>query len=58
MGNNKAYAAILAGAFSTAFVFFWNTFLPSHPLPQGMDGTLQTIFTAVAVYITPHGGQA
>jgi hypothetical protein len=57
IGYGKTYAAVLAGAAATVFIFLWNSFLPGHTIPAGMDGTFQTLFVGAIVYLTPHGGQ-
>lgn len=53
-GNNKAYAALAAGAASTIIVYVIDQFLP-HPLPPEIVAAVQTLVGAGAVWMTPHG---
>ncbi|HYM33428.1 MAG TPA: hypothetical protein VEU47_19165 [Candidatus Cybelea sp.] len=55
IGNNKAYAAIAAGALSTIVIYVVDQFLKS-PLPPEICAAVQTLLSTAAVYLTPHGG--
>ena len=54
VGNNKAYAAVAAGAITTILVYCLS--LAHIVPPDPVVGAAQTLITLAAVYFTPHGG--
>ncbi len=55
LGNNKTYAAALAGAVTV--VASWAIVTFTHvTLPPEVVAAVQTILTIGGVYFTPHGG--
>lgn len=56
-GSGKAVAAVIAGSLATIIVYIVDQFLKT-PLPTEIVAAVQTLFTAGAVYIVPHGGNS
>ena len=54
VGNNKAIAAVVAGAITTiaAYALSLDHIMP----PIEVVGAFQTLVTVAAVYLVPHGG--
>ena len=52
-GNNKAYAAALAGAL--VVILAWVLDLYKIPVTTEVSSAFQTIFTVGFVYFVPHG---
>lgn len=53
IGYGKSIAAVLAGAVATIAIYIveqWS----GHPLPAEITNSIQTVFTAGAVFLTPH----
>lgn len=58
VGNNKAYAAIAAGAASTILVWGIDLVLGHYSIPSmpaEIVAAVQTLLSTAAVYFTPHG---
>ena len=53
-GNNKAYAAIIAGAATTIIVYAVDA-IAKTTMPPDIVAAIQTLVTVAAVYFTPHG---
>jgi hypothetical protein len=54
LGNNKAYAAAFAGAFTV--IVAWALTYAHITAPAEVVAAFQTLITLAAVYVTPHGG--
>ena len=54
MGNAKMGASVIAGAVSIILVYLLNRFLPPPPIPDYVQGAIQTILVSLAVWYTPH----
>lgn len=52
-GYGKSMAAVAAGALATIVVWVVDQFLPS-AMPPEISAAVQTLFTAGAVFLTPH----
>ena len=53
-GNAKMGASVIAGAVSIILVYLLNRFLPPPPIPDYVQGAIQTILVSLAVWYTPH----
>lgn len=54
VGSNKAVAAVVAGALTTLALYGLS--LAHITPPDAVAQAIQTLITAVAVWLTPHGG--
>jgi hypothetical protein len=55
-GNHKAIAAGVVGSSALIIVWFWDIFVPAHPMPAEIGIAISTLLSTLAVYVIPHGG--
>lgn len=53
-GSGKAIASVVGGAVSVILLYLINRFIPPPPLPDYIDGAIQTLIVTAATYYTPH----